>query len=110
MALTNGSIEQALLQFSRSGADFASAYQADRFDHEMSRLLSIVETANSGEDFTDASGFVDSAGQKIIEKLAELISKLRAALADLVRGITEVVSFSIGLSGPVLSVSVNFSA
>jgi hypothetical protein len=46
----------------------------------------------------------------VIEKLGELIAKLRSVLADLVRKIPGTVSFSIGLTGPVLSVSVNFNS
>lgn len=44
----------------------------------------------------------------IVEKLGELITKLRSALAKLVKTIAGAVSFSIGLTGPVLSVSINF--
>jgi hypothetical protein len=51
---------------------------------------------------------VKGGKSSVIEKLGELITKLRTALVDLVRTIAGAVSFSIGLTGPVLSVSVNF--
>jgi hypothetical protein len=118
VALTPESIDLALAQLEadESGVTIVSdtSSNADPSSDELARLFSVVETANSGWNYTQAPTELPFHGVKgksaswIVEKLGELITKLRSALAKLVKTIVGAVSFSIGLTGPVLSVSINF--
>jgi len=92
----------------------AMGSNSDPHNNELARLLSVVETANSGDNSVRALGgtsygVMGKSAEWMVEKLGELITKLRSALAKLVKAIAEAVSFSIGLTGPVLSISVNFN-
>ena len=94
---------------------FEAGLNTDAASIELARLFSVVNTANSGLDYGDTQiqshhGRMSKSANWIVEKLSELITKLRSALANLVKSITGAASFSIGLTGPVLSVSVNFGS
>jgi hypothetical protein len=117
MALTEQSIVRALNELDDLSTGVGVGLDSDPTSLEMARLLAVVDTANSGDEYlpdqawtrTDTPYFGVKGGKSsVIEKLGELITKLRTALVDLVRTIAGAVSFSIGLTGPVLSVSVNF--
>jgi hypothetical protein len=109
MALTEESLDQALSQLALSGTGIDEAGGSDPSSLEMAELLKVVETANGGEELPSTAFGMAGGYGKVIEKLGELITKLRSALAALVRKIAGAVSFSIGVTGPVLSVSVNFN-
>jgi hypothetical protein len=111
MALTEQSIERALQELGGSSVDAVLDSDLDPTSLEMARLLKVVEVANGGNEPRAVTTFGMFGGKDtVIEKLGELIAKLRSVLADLVRKIPGTVSFSIGLTGPVLSVSVNFNS
>lgn len=94
---------------------FEAGVNNDTTSVELARLFSVVNTANSGQDYEDTQiqshhGLMGKSTNWIIEKLSELIMKLRSALTKLVKSIAGAASFSIGFTGPVLSVSVNFGS
>jgi len=113
MAITTESIDQAILELDGSRPSADIAFDSDQASLAMANLLAVVATANSGQEDSAGVDWMATtavAGRSIVERLRELITKLREALARLVETIQGVVSFSIGITGLVLSISINFGA
>ena len=120
MAITSESIDRALYDLGNLHAGPELAFESDPTNLEMARLLAVVDTVNGGEEHPiDATwtqtdwpvfGVTGGKAKSIIEKLSGLIAKIRSALAELIQKITGAMSFSIGFTGPVLSVSVTFNS
>jgi hypothetical protein len=118
MALTLDSINGALAQLNTDEGGVVSmprSYSdAESKNYEFARLLAVVKTANDGLEVDDApttlaaSGMFGKPTDWIVQRLSELIAKLRSALSQLVEAIADAMSFSIGISGPLLSVNINF--
>ena len=111
MVMTAESIDQAVHQLDGFLSGVEVAFDSDPTSLEMAKLFAVVATANNGREDSAAADWTAAGmfgGKSIVEKLRELITKLREALARLVKTLQGVTSFSIGVTGPVLSISINF--
>ena len=120
MALTSESIDLALAQLDGEDSGIGTAVDigsnADTSSIELARLFRVVDIANSGSYSTQTEAEAPlyavrgKGADWIVEKLGELIAKLRSAFVTFVKTIAGAISFSIGLTGPLLTVSVNFGS